>query len=138
MFSQKIQYDQKVEECESLRTELLRRFMSTPYESSTSQSSPFPPSSSVGPPSSFQSKIASRLGFTRSGPQGVSSPLTSTPGNAGIGAGGRPPSPTGSSVHSEVRSAYPYKAKALYRCACQNSLASAFDPTIYYRYRVPG
>jgi SHO1 osmosensor len=51
-----------------------------------------------------------------SGPQGVNSPLMSTPGNAGIGAGGGPPLPDTSVVGSDT-TAYPYKAKALYACA---------------------
>jgi len=50
----------------------------------------------------------------------------STPGNAGIGAGGGPPLHADSSVASDT--AYPYRAKALYACTCQNSLALAFDP----------
>ena len=56
-------------------------------------------------------------------PQGVNSPLISTPGNAGIGAGGGPPLPADTSVGSDA--AYPYRAKALYACACQNSLSFA-------------
>jgi SHO1 osmosensor len=51
-----------------------------------------------------------------SGPQGVNSPLMSTPGNAGIGAGGGPPLPADTSLGSDG-TAYPYKAKALYACA---------------------
>jgi SHO1 osmosensor len=47
-----------------------------------------------------------------SGPQGINSPLMSTPGNAGIGAGGGPPLPADTSIASDT--AYPYKAKALY------------------------
>ncbi|KAI0308368.1 hypothetical protein B0F90DRAFT_1807570 [Multifurca ochricompacta] len=55
----------------------------------------------------------SPLAADTSGPHGVNSPLMSTPGNAGIGAGGGgPPLPADSSIGSE--SAYPYKAKALY------------------------
>ncbi|KAH9962717.1 hypothetical protein BGW80DRAFT_1354088 [Lactifluus volemus] len=49
-----------------------------------------------------------------SGPQGVNSPLMSTPGNAGIGAGGGPPLPADTSVVGSDTTAYPYKAKALY------------------------
>jgi len=64
-------------------------------------------------------------GADTSGPQGVNLPLMSTPGNAGIGAGGGPPLPADSSVASDA--AYPYRAEALYACACQNSLAFAFD-----------
>ncbi|KAI0275261.1 hypothetical protein BC834DRAFT_851984 [Gloeopeniophorella convolvens] len=45
-------------------------------------------------------------------PQGVASPLMSTPGNAGIGAGGGPPLPADTSLGSD--GGYPYKAKALY------------------------
>ena len=52
--------------------------------------------------------------------QGVDSPLTqaltSTPDIAGIGAGGGPPLPVDTSVGSD--SAYLYRAKALYACAC--------------------
>ena len=72
-----------------------------------------------------------------SGPQGINSPLMSTPGNAGIGAGGGPPLPADSSMGSEG-SAYPYRAKALYACACQRPLNSSFraDLKIRYRYRV--
>ncbi len=61
-----------------------------------------------------------------SGPQGVSPPLMSTPGNAGIGPGGGPPLPADSSEASNA--AYPWRVKALYACAYQNSLAFAFDP----------
>lgn len=57
------------------------------------------------------------LGTETSGPQGVNSPLISTPGNAGIGAGGGPPLPADTSVGSDT--AYPYRAKALYACACE-------------------
>jgi SHO1 osmosensor len=56
-----------------------------------------------------------------SGPQGVNSPLVSTPGNAGIGAGGGPPLPADTSVVSETT--YPYRARALYACACQIDLS---------------
>jgi SHO1 osmosensor len=66
------------------------------------------------------------LGQETSGPQGVNSPLMSTPGNAGIGAGGGPPLPADTSVGSDT--AYPYRAKALYACACQNGFAFALDP----------
>jgi hypothetical protein len=207
MLSQKVQYTQKVEECESLRTVLPGRFATTPSASSTSQSTALPPSSRVVPPTSFPPNNASRLGFTRSasvaptpptrsvapstnrsdyagptitssiypldnlnvptvpshshkgpisigapagpvptqtalgadrsGSQGVSSPLMNTPGNAGIGAGGRPPLPADSSVSSDTGTAFPYRAKAWFACACQNSLAFAFDLTMYYRYRTP-
>lgn len=61
-----------------------------------------------------------------SGPQGVNSPLVSTPGNAGIGAGGGPPLPADTSVASETT--YPYRAKALYACAYQIDLAHTFFP----------
>jgi SHO1 osmosensor len=54
----------------------------------------------------------------------------STPGNAGIGAGGGPPLPADSSLASDT--AYPYKAKALYACACQNGPAFAFDLKTYH------
>jgi hypothetical protein len=135
MFSQKAQYNQKVQECESLHTEPPGSFVTTPPASSTSQSSAFPPSSPVESPTSFTSKIASRLGFTRS--PSVNSPRMSTLGNAGIGAGGGPPSPAGSSVASDIAYPFLFRAKALNACACQNSLAFAFDLTMYYRYRVP-
>jgi hypothetical protein len=200
MFSQNVQYTQKVQECRSLRIEL-SRLGTTPSVSSTSQSSASPPSPRAASPTPFQSKLASRytrsasvaptspthsvapstnrpdyagtttssvrplnnlnvptapshsqksptsigapaspvptqsaLGADTSSPQGVNSPLMSTPGNAGIGAGGGPPSPADSSEGSDT--AYPYRAKALYACACQNSLAFAFDLTMYYRHRV--
>jgi SHO1 osmosensor len=56
----------------------------------------------------------SALGADTSGPQGIHSPLMSTPGNAGIGAGGGPPLPADTSIASDT--VYPYKAKALYAC----------------------
>ena len=69
-----------------------------------------------------------------SGPQGVNSPLMSTPGNAGIGAGGGPPLPADTSIGSE--SAYPYKAKALYACASLESLPTDDHADFeYYRCR---
>ncbi|KAI0003854.1 hypothetical protein BJV74DRAFT_764106 [Russula compacta] len=52
------------------------------------------------------------LGTDTSGPQGINSPLMSTPGNAGIGAGGGPPLPADTSVASDAT--YQYRAKALY------------------------
>ena len=84
-FSQKVQYNQKVQECQSLRTEL-GRFVATPSVStassaasahtglsSTSRSSASsPPSSRVASPTSSPSYISSiasplsRLGITRS------------------------------------------------------------------------
>ncbi|KAI9510820.1 hypothetical protein F5148DRAFT_498286 [Russula earlei] len=54
----------------------------------------------------------SPIGVETSGAQGINSPLMSTPGNAGIGAGGGPPLPADTSATDD--SAYPYKAKALY------------------------
>jgi SHO1 osmosensor len=89
------------------------------HSHSHSQRSP----SSIAAPAS-PGPTQSALGADTSGPQGVNSPLMSTPGNAGIGAGGGPPLPADSSVASDT--AYPYKAKALYACACQNCLAFAF------------
>ncbi len=71
---------------------------------------------SIGAPAS-PGPTQSAIGADTSGPQGVNSPLMSTPGNAGIGAGGGPPLPADSSVASDT--AYPYRAKALYACACQ-------------------
>ena len=68
---------------------------------------------SPGPPPSAH-------GADTSGPQGINSPLMSTPGNAGIGAGGGPPLPTDTSMGSDT--AYPYKAKALYACVSSESL----------------
>jgi len=68
-------------------------------------------STSVGAPAS-PGPPPMPLGTDTSGPQGVNSPLMSTPGNAGIGAGGGPPLPADTSVGSDT--AYPYKAKALY------------------------
>ena len=82
MFLQKVQYNQKVQECQSLRTEL-SRFVSTPTIStassaahtglsSSSRSSASPPSSRVASPTSIPSYISnissplSRLGLTRS------------------------------------------------------------------------
>jgi SHO1 osmosensor len=105
--------------------------INVPTAPSHSQKSP----SSIGAPAS-PVPTQSALGADTSGPQGVNSPLMSTPGNAGIGAGGGPPLPADSSVASDT--AYPYRAKALYACACQNSLAFAFDLKMYYRYRVAG
>ncbi len=83
-FSQKVHYNQKVQECQSLRTEL-SRFVTTPTVStassaasahtglsSTSRSSASPPSSRVASPTSSPSYISnlasplSRLGLTRS------------------------------------------------------------------------
>ena len=98
-------------------------------QSAHSQKSP----TSIGAPAS-PGPTQSALGADTSGPQGVNSPLMSTPGNAGIGAGGGPPLPADSSVASDT--AYPYKAKALYACACQNSLTFAFDLKMYHRYRI--
>jgi len=66
----------------------------------------------AGPASPVPAQLA--LGGDTSGPQGMNSPMMSTPGNAGIGAGGGPPLPADTSVGSD--SAYPYKAKALYAC----------------------
>jgi SHO1 osmosensor len=69
--------------------------------------------------------IPTPLGTDAGGHQGINSPLMSTPGNAGIGAGGGPPLPADASMGSETT--YPYRAKALYACACQISLALAFS-----------
>jgi hypothetical protein len=85
-----------------------------PTHSAHSQKS----ANSVGPTSPGPTPTA--LGADTSGPQGVNSPLMSTPGNAGIGAGGGPPLPADTSVTSET--SYPYKAKALYACACHIGL----------------
>jgi SHO1 osmosensor len=77
------------------------------------------------------------LGADTSGPQGVNSPLMSTPGNAGIGAGGGPPLPADTSATSET--SYPYRAKALYACACLIGFAlvsSPLIPKMCHRYRV--
>ncbi len=79
----------------------------------------------VGTPAS-PGPTQSAFGADMSGPQGVSPPLMSTPGNAGIGPGGGPPLPADSSEASNA--AYPWRVKALYACAYQNSLAFAFDP----------
>jgi len=67
----------------------------------------------VGPASPGPTPTA--LGAETSGPQGVNSPLMSTPGNAGIGAGGGPPLPGDTSATSD--NVHPYRAKALYACA---------------------
>jgi len=83
-FSQKVQYNQKVQECQSLRTEL-SRFVSNPAVttassaatahaglSSASRSSASPPSSRVASPTSSPSYLSnlsssfSRMGLTRS------------------------------------------------------------------------
>ena len=94
--------------------------------------------SSVGAPAS-PGPPSIALGQETSGPQGVNSPLMSTPGNAGIGAGGGPPLPADTSVGSDT--AYPYRAKALYACACQSSFALALDsknvPQIPRRQKTP-
>ena len=69
-----------------------------------------------------------------SGPQGINSPLMSTPGNAGIGAGGGPPLPADTSIGSD--GGYPYKAKALYACASSESLPNNDHADFeYYRRR---
>ena len=84
MFPQKVQYNQKVQECQSLRTEL-SRFVTTPSVSAASsaasahtglssmpRSSASPPSSRVASPTSSPSYITnlasplSRLGLSRS------------------------------------------------------------------------
>jgi SHO1 osmosensor len=105
--------------------------MNAPSVPSHSQKSP----TSIGAPTS-PGPTQSALGADISGPQGINSPLMSTPGNAGIGAGGGPPLPADSSLASDT--AYPYRAKALYACACQNSLAFGFDLKMYPRYRIAG
>ena len=74
------------------------------------------------------------LGTDTSGPQGVNSPLISTPGNAGIGAGGGPPLPADTSVGSDT--AYPYRAKALYACACRMASHSLLMLMMCHRHRV--
>ncbi|KAH9964147.1 hypothetical protein BC827DRAFT_1128281 [Russula dissimulans] len=66
--------------------------------------------SAVGPASPGPTPTA--LAAETSVPQGVSSPLMSTPGNAGIGAGGGPPLPSDTSAAPDT--VYPYRAKALY------------------------
>jgi hypothetical protein len=79
MFSQKSKYNQKVQECESLHTELLGRIVTTtPFASSTSQPEPSAalPSSRVDSLTSFPSKIASPLGFTRSASVAPTPPTT--------------------------------------------------------------
>jgi hypothetical protein len=100
MFSQKVQYNQKVQECLSLRTEL-SRFVTTPSVStassavsahtglsSTSRSSASPPSSRVASPTSTPSYISniasplSRLGLTRSASV-APTPPTRSPSRAG-------------------------------------------------------
>lgn len=60
------------------------------------------------------------LGTDTSGPQGINSPMMSTPGNAGIGAGGGPPLPADTSVASDTT--YQYRAKALYACVYKVAL----------------
>jgi len=66
--------------------------------------------SAVGPASPGPTPTA--LVAETSVPQGVSSPLMSTPGNAGIGAGGGPPLPSDTSAAPDT--VYPYRARALY------------------------
>lgn len=97
-----------------------------PLNSMSMQPTPSPQKSanSVGGHTS-PGPTPSALGADTSGPQGVSSPLMSTPGNAGIGAGGGPPLPGDTSVASET--SYPYRAKALYACACQIDLPHSFS-----------
>jgi SHO1 osmosensor len=102
-----------------------------PTHSTHSQKS----ANSVGPTSPGPTPTA--LGADTSGPQGVNSPLMSTPGNAGIGAGGGPPLPADTSVTLEP--SYPYRAKALYACAYHIGLvlvSSRLIRRIFRRYRV--
>ena len=88
---QKVQYNQKVQECQSLRTEL-SRFVATPAVStassaaahaglsSTSRSSASPPSSRVASPTSSPSYITSplsRLGLSRSASVAPTPPMRS-------------------------------------------------------------
>jgi len=100
-----------------------------PLNSMSMQPAPSPQKSanSVGGHTS-PGRTHSALGADTSAPQGMNSPLMSTPGNAGIGAGGGPPLPADASVVSETT--YPYRAKALYACACRIDLAHSFSPLI--------
>jgi SHO1 osmosensor len=86
---------------------------SNPLDSVPAPQSHKSANSLVGPTS--PGSVPSAHAADTSGPQGVSSPLMSTPGNAGIGAGGGPPLPVDTSAGSDT-TAYPYKAKALYAC----------------------
>ncbi|KAH9178528.1 hypothetical protein EDB89DRAFT_2111504 [Lactarius sanguifluus] len=104
----------------SCRGDRIRRFApgigSNPLDNAPPQSQRSA-NSVVGPVSPGPAQSA--LGADTSVPQGINSPLMSTPGNAGIGAGGGPPLPADTSIASD--SAYPYKAKALYACASSES-----------------
>jgi hypothetical protein len=107
MFSQKVQYNQKVQECQSLRTEL-SRFVATPSLStassaasahtglsSTSRSSASPPSSRVASPTSSPSYLT-RLGLTRS------ASVAPTPPTRSASVAPTSPSRSGSNVPARI------------------------------------
>ncbi|KAI0266361.1 hypothetical protein BC834DRAFT_823741 [Gloeopeniophorella convolvens] len=129
--SQKVQYNQKVQECQSLRSEL-GRFVSTPSTapavstassaasahaglSSTSRSSASPPSSRVASPTSSPSYITSmssplsRLGHTRSASTAPHAPMRS--------ASVAPTSPSRSASVAPARISTPGFASSAHRSA---------------------
>jgi hypothetical protein len=127
MFPQKVQYNQKVQECQSLRTEL-SRFVATPSLStassaasahtgllSTSRSSASPPSSRVASPTSSPSYITniasplSRLGLSRS------ASVAPTPPTRSASVAPTSPSRSGSTV--PARMSTPGIPSASYRSA---------------------
>lgn len=128
MFSQKVQYNQKVQECQSLRTEL-SRFVTTPSVStassaasahtglsSTPRSSASPPSSRVASPTSspsyisnIASPISRRLGLTRS------ASVAPTPPTRSASVAPTSPSRSGSTV--PARTSTPGISSSSYRSA---------------------
>ena len=127
MFSQKVQYNQKVQECQRLRTEL-SRFVTTPSLStassaasahtgllSTSRSFASPPSSRVASPTSspsYHTNIASplsRMGLTRS------ASVAPTPPTRSASVAPTSPSRSGSSVPARIST--PGNPSASYRSA---------------------
>jgi hypothetical protein len=128
MFSQKVQYNQKVQECQSLRTEL-SRFVTTPSVStassaasahtglsSTPRSSASPPSSRVASPTSspsyisnIASPISRRLGLSRS------ASVAPTPPTRSASVAPTSPSRSGSTV--PARTSTPGISSSSYRSA---------------------
>jgi len=127
LHKQKVQYNQKVQECQSLRTEL-SRFVTTPSVStassaasahtglsSTSRSAASPPSSRVASPTSSPSYISnlasplSRLGLSRS------ASVAPTPPTRSASVAPTSPSRTGSTV--PARTSTPGISSSSYRSA---------------------